>query len=143
MITFGATLPSGTSAADAVRAAEDLTEALAAWADLRRASSLPLLRAGIGVAYGAVVCGAIGDEGRLEFATIGDAVNRAARLQAATKTERVAALVSAEAWQHAIDQGYAPRLPHAQRTCTLAGLTEPVVAVALAHAGNPLGTGSR
>lgn len=131
MIAFGAPLTSATCAADAARAAEDLIEDLARWAEERSASGLPLLRAGIGVSFGPVVCGAIGTEGRLEYATIGDPVNRAARLQGLTKTEKVPALIAADAWAKAIEQGFRPRLGNAARTLTVAGLSEPVDAVAL------------
>jgi class 3 adenylate cyclase len=43
------------------------------------------LRVGVGVNSGAVVAGAIGGAGRLNFSVIGDAVNVAARVEAATR----------------------------------------------------------
>lgn len=131
MITFGATQPSETCAADAIRAAEDLVDTLDGWAVSRLANGLPLLRAGIGVTFGPVVCGAIGTEGRLEYATIGDAVNRAARLQGLTKAERVPVLIDDDAWQQALASGYAPRRDYEPRSCVLAGLTGPVKVVAM------------
>ncbi len=131
MITFGATKPSATSAADALRATEELLEALEAWARHGQASGLPYLKAGIGVTHGPVVCGAIGTEGRLEYATIGDPVNRAARLQGLTKSEQVPALVASGAWDEAVAQGFVPRRPFEPRTCSLAGIGEPVTVVAI------------
>jgi class 3 adenylate cyclase len=77
------------------------------------------------------VCGAIGTEGRLEFATVGDAVNRAARLQGLTKAEQVPALVAADAWEAALSQGLQPRHAFEQRMCTIAGIGEPSAVVAL------------
>ena len=131
MITFGATRPIATCAADAVRAAEDLVDMLDGWAEHRRMEGMPPLKAGIGVTFGPVVCGAIGTEGRLEFATIGDAVNRAARLQGLTKSEQVPALVAAEAWEAAVAQGFQPRRAFERRTCMLAGISEPTAVFAL------------
>ena len=58
---------------------------------------LPELSAGIGVAYGDVVAGNVGDERRFEFTVIGDPVNEAARLTELAKTHRPMVLASAEA----------------------------------------------
>ncbi len=131
MITFGATRENGTFAADAVKAAEELKAALADWAARRKAQGQAAPAAGIGVAYGRVIYGAIGTEGRLEYAVIGDPVNRAARLQGLTKAEGVAVLVGADAWAEALAQGLAPKLEYEHRSCTLAGISEPVDVVAL------------
>lgn len=133
MVTFGASRPSPSCAADAVRAAEELVETLATWADQRRASGLPLLRAGIGITYGPVVVGAIGTEGRLEYATIGDPVNRAARLQGLTKSEAVPALIAADAWEQAIAQNFQPQRQFETRVCNLAGITQSLSVYALLH----------
>jgi adenylate cyclase len=99
MVTFGATRPSASYAADALRCAEELLEALGQWDGPQ---------VGIGVEVGAVICGTIGEEGRLEYAVIGDPVNRAAKLQNHTKAEGVRALTSRAARDQAIAQGYAP-----------------------------------
>jgi len=97
MVTFGATRPNSTYAADALRCAEEILEAIAGWDG-------PAV--GVGVEVGTVTCGAIGGEGRLEYAVIGDPVNRAAKLQNHTKTEGVRALTTAFAQRRAADQGY-------------------------------------
>lgn len=52
------------------------------------------LRVAVGAHRGEVVLGDVGSERRLEFATIGDTVNVAARLEAATREAGVRALVS-------------------------------------------------
>ena len=67
---------------------------------------------GIGIDAGAVTCGVIGDEGRLEYAIIGDPVNRAAKIQNHTKVEGVRGLTTIACRDHALAQGY--MCPHSQ-----------------------------
>lgn len=125
MVTFGATLPSRTYAADAMRAAEDLLGSLEAWAKARSERSEPAPGVGIGIAVGAVTCGAIGHEGRLEYAVIGDPVNRAAKLQNHTKVEQVRALTTLDGLESARAQGYAPaHEPEIRRSRSVAGISE-------------------
>ena len=71
---------------------------------------------GIGIAIGTVTCGTIGDEGRLEYAVIGDPVNRAAKLQNHTKAENVLALTTATAVKSAVSQGYDDTRARERRT---------------------------
>jgi class 3 adenylate cyclase len=61
--------------------------AVAAGLELARAVNRPgaELRIGVGVNTGPVVAGSIGGAGRLNFSVIGDAVNLAARVEAATR----------------------------------------------------------
>jgi adenylate cyclase len=132
MVTFGATRESNTCAADALAATEELVEALRLWAEGRRVENLPGPEAGIGVAWGQVIYGAIGTDDRLEYAVIGDPVNRAAKLQGLTKTMGARALVAGIAWATAIEQGFRSLRPHQQHhACTLAGLAEPIEVVAV------------
>jgi adenylate cyclase len=106
MVTFGATRPSATYAADALRCAEELLDRLGAWGEQRRVRGLPAPGIGLGIEVGPVICGAIGEEGRLEYAVIGDPVNRAAKLQNHTKVEAVHALTTRAARDRALSQGY-------------------------------------
>jgi adenylate cyclase len=132
MAVFGATRASNTCAADALGAAEELVEALGQWARRRRARNLPGPEAGIGVAWGTVTFGAVGTNGRLQYAVIGDPVNRAAKLQGLTKVMAARAFVAGVAWTVAINQGFQPRRPHRRhQNCTLAGLADPIEVVAL------------
>jgi adenylate cyclase len=132
MASFGAARPSDSYAADALRAVDDLLSEAEAWRAAREAEGRPAPRVGAAVAVGPVLFGAVGDETRLEYTVIGEAVNLAAKLEKHTKTARVRALTTAEAFALACAQGYAPikdrtSLPQQH----VAGVTEPVDLVAL------------
>ena len=99
---------------------------LGAWAKAREKNRLPAPGVGIGVDAGTVTCGAIGDEARLEFAVIGDPVNRAAKLQNHTKVEQVQALATLEALERAVRQGYAGEAAEVRRARRVAGVGEPL-----------------
>ncbi len=131
MITFGATKPSASSAADCMRATEELLTALPAWTAERNSQGKPASGAGIGVASGPITYGAIGTEGRLEYAVIGDPVSRSAKLQSQTKAQQAPALATAIIWREAMAQGYEPTCKYAARVCNLPGITEPVEIVAM------------
>jgi adenylate cyclase len=79
-----------------------------------------------------VTCGAIGEEGRLEYAVIGDPVNRAAKLQNHTKVEGARALTTVAARDRAAAQGHAPGRPQEVRLRReVAGVAAPVDVVVL------------
>ena len=127
MVTFGATRASSTYAADALRTAEQLLDALGAWAAARARAGQPAPGVGIGVTVGTVTCGAIGDESRLEYAVIGDPVNRAAKLQNHTKVENVQALATIFALEQAVRQGYdKTRAAEIRTGRDVAGVGEPL-----------------
>jgi len=127
MVTFGATRPSATYAADAMRTAEQLLDALGVWAETRRKSQLPAPGAGIGMATGSVTYGAIGHERRLEYAVIGAPVNLAAKLQNHTKVEQVSALATAEMLELARSQAYdGLRVAEVRIGRHCAGVAEPI-----------------
>ena len=106
MVTFGAFEASQRYCADALRCAQELLQSLVDWQGQRLAQQLPAPGVGIGVDSGTVTCGVIGDEGRLEFAIIGNPVNRAAKLQNHTKIAEVRGLASQECYRAAFEQGY-------------------------------------
>lgn len=111
MVTFGATQSTTAFCADAMRCGERLLKALAGWCKEREARDLPAPGVGVGVDAGTVTCGVIGDEGRLEYATIGDPVNRAAKLQNQTKVEGVLGLARLACRDRAIEQAYVAEGP--------------------------------
>ncbi len=63
----------------------------------RLPEEVPQLSAGVGISYGPVVAGNVGDERRFEFTVIGDPVNEAARLTELSKTYDPMVLASATA----------------------------------------------
>jgi adenylate cyclase len=125
LAVFGAPRRMPDHAASAVGAALEIARVVAQ----RHAGRL---RVGIGVNSGPVVAGTIGGGGRLEFTVIGDVVNTAARVEAATRqtdddvliTEATLALLGAE------PGGWEERPP-----VTLKGKTQAVRLYAPARAG--------
>ena len=67
------------------------------WSTARMRSHNTPVDAGIGLHFGAVFSGIVGDETRLEYSVFGDTVNVAARLQEMSKQLRPPALASGEA----------------------------------------------
>lgn len=106
MATFGATKPSDTAAADALRAVEAVMAETDAWRRGRIARGLPAPAVGAAVASGPVVFGAVGDDTRLEYTVIGAAVNLSAKLEKHTKTEGVRALTDRATYDRAVGEGY-------------------------------------
>jgi adenylate cyclase len=108
MATFGAAVTSPTYAADALKAVEDIMESSAAWnAGLQQAKKPPL-KLGAAVATGRIIFGAVGDESRMEYTVIGDAVNLSAKLEKHTKFEGVRAICTKAAYDIATRQGFQP-----------------------------------
>lgn len=94
MATFGTPEPTESDASRALIASIEMAEAFESWQRLRVNSSRDHLKLAIGVHYGAVVIGDIGSQERLEFAVLGDAVNVASRLEAATRQVGCRCLIS-------------------------------------------------
>jgi adenylate cyclase len=126
MVTFGATRDSGSWAADAVAATQKLLERLETWRADRQGRGLHAPDVGIGVCAGDVIYGAIGDERRLEYAVIGDPVNRAAKIQNHTKAIGVRALAAAEIVALAQAQGLPIASCEIITAAEVAGIPAPV-----------------
>jgi adenylate cyclase len=133
MVTFGAVRPTQTYAADALRCTEALVDRVGHWVAESCARTDCTPEIGIGVDVGTVICGTIGDEGKLEYAVLGEPVNHAAKLQVHTKEAGVRALTTRFALEAARAQGYAHgrcrALPGGQR---VAGVDAPMELVAIA-----------
>jgi adenylate cyclase len=117
LAVFGTVRPSPTDAVAAVRCARWLITALDGWNVERGRRGEAAVRVGIGVHYGEVVVGAIGDERRLEYTVLGHAVNVSSRIERLTKKYGLPLLVSDETlavaaesgtsfagWQHIVDE---------------------------------------
>ncbi|GGB41194.1 adenylate cyclase [Roseibium aquae] len=127
LATFGAVQPSGTYAADALTAATAVIEVLAGKAGQFQELGWPgPFRVGTAVAAGPVTVGVVGGRDRLEFTVIGDAVNRAAKLEDANKAEQSAALTDAATYRLARAQGYAGEPGELRPARRVAGLREPL-----------------
>lgn len=86
--------PHGRTAGDALACARALLANIEDWNRGRTAAGQDEVRIGIGVHWGPVFCGAIGDAVRLEYTVLGDTVNVAARLQDETKSAGYPLVVS-------------------------------------------------
>ena len=78
----------------ACRAGVQVSEAMSAQRELAELASRHVVSIGIGINAGPVVFGSVGAGDRMDFTSIGETVNLAARLENATKTYRTRMLVS-------------------------------------------------
>jgi adenylate cyclase len=110
MATFGAVAPSPRCTAEALEAVEGILAATDAWNADRAAAGLRPLAVNCAVADGRIVFGAVGHGDRLELTAIGDAVNTAAKLEKQNKAEGTSALITHDAYEVALSQGYVPKV---------------------------------
>lgn len=94
MATFGTPDQSPNDARNALQCAIDMLDSLEVWNSERRANGQKDVRVGIGLSYGTVIVGDIGNERRLEYSVIGDIVNVASRLEQLTRTMNSPLVVS-------------------------------------------------
>ncbi|MBN8219876.1 MAG: adenylate/guanylate cyclase domain-containing protein [Spirochaetes bacterium] len=104
MVTFGTPVP---AADDAERAVRCVTEMLAEVKRMNTGKAQPI-RIGVGIEFGEVVVGNVGSANWLEYTVIGDTVNTASRIEAATKDHGVEMLFS-EAVKDALPDRMATR----------------------------------
>ncbi len=89
---------------DGLSAAIQMQQTLSEYNILRNSASLPPIQIGIGLHTGPLVMGIIGDEERMDAATISDAVNTASRIESLTKHYKVNILLSEESLRQIQDQ---------------------------------------
>jgi len=105
---FGAAVASESYAADAMRTADALIGAADQWAADRKADGLEPIEVGISVGCGRIIFGAVGDQSRLEYTCIGEAVNVAVKLEKYNSIAKCRAVTLAADHDQAILQGYEP-----------------------------------
>lgn len=90
MLIFSSVREMDTPGARAVSCGEDILERVHNWPE----QTHDPVDVGIGIHYGEVFAGVIGDDDRLEYSVFGDAVNIAARLEELTKSTGMEMVVS-------------------------------------------------
>jgi adenylate cyclase len=115
LATFGCAIASDTPAADALRTLTDLRREAAEFSRAMAGRFDEPLRLGFAVVAGDVLCGTVGDYDRLEFTVIGDAVNRAVKLEKINKTLGTSALVDMETLEAARHEGFSDGLEGTSR----------------------------
>jgi adenylate cyclase len=106
---FGLLNPGANDAANALRCAGGMLEALDGWNEERARRGDVALAIGIGLNYGPAVFGDVGTEQGLSFTVIGDTVNTASRLQGLTRNLKTP-LVIADAIVSNINGARSPEL---------------------------------
>ncbi|MEP2531065.1 adenylate/guanylate cyclase domain-containing protein [Shimia sp.] len=94
MATFGTPQSGPSDARNALKCAIHMIDALAQWNEERAVRGQPPVRVGVGVHYGPVIVGDIGNARRLEYSVIGDSVNVASRLEHLTRDLDTSLVVS-------------------------------------------------
>jgi adenylate cyclase len=126
MAYFGAPVPDPDHPLQAVRAAVEIQEALAA-RSLRVGSDAIRVEIGIGIHTGVVVVGTIGSDRRSDFTAVGDAVNVAHRLE---KLARPSQILVSEAVQRRVRGTVRMRFEGERQ---LSGRVEPVHVYSVEH----------
>lgn len=95
LIVFGLTGGDDNHAANSILCAKRLHANIEGWND-EAGDENGAVEIGIGIHWGEVFCGAVGDDSRLEFTVLGDTVNAAARMEELTKSVPSWLIVSGE-----------------------------------------------
>lgn len=105
LATFGTPQTGPTDATNALHCAREMLQEMERWNEKRAARGAATVKVGIGIHYGPVVAGNIGDERRLEFTVIGDVVNVASRIERLTRSYAAPLIVSGDLIEAARREG--------------------------------------
>ncbi len=130
MVHFGTPYPKADDPVRALACASEMMMELNRWNSERTGAGEEAIHIGIGIHYGEVVVGNIGDAQRLEYAVLGDTVNVASRLEQQSRQAGASIIVSDEviAAVHAQGADPAELLPDLRREDTLSvrGRQQPI-----------------
>ena len=126
LVSFGAASTTQKECAEAVETALAAIAEIDRWKESRRAQGLAPLDAGIALAVGNVVYGAIGHGDRLEYTVIGDAVNLAAKLEKHAKREHARVIATADILSSAVTQGSQSGPLRTIRDAAVDGVSAPI-----------------
>ena len=129
LLHFGIADDSPHYVANAFRAAEAIIDTMHAWNKERVADGIETIDVGVGIDVGQVIFGTVGNETRLDFTIIGNAVNMASKLEKATKHYPGQILGTKVALDLAKKQQYKPRYTPflVKRKNTAAGVLPDIV----------------
>lgn len=105
LATFGTPQPGPLDATNSLCCAVEMLREMERWNAKRAARGAATMKIGIGIHYGPVVAGNIGDERRLEFTVIGDVVNVASRIERLTREYDAPVIVSGDLIEAARREG--------------------------------------
>jgi adenylate cyclase len=98
MVLFGAPMEDPNQEEHAISAAVEMQRQLKVLCENWQLQGRAPIRIGIGIHTGTAIVGNVGSSQRMEYTAIGDTVNVAARLEAATKQFETGILVSETTW---------------------------------------------
>lgn len=104
VVIFGASGLENDAANASISAAKELMRRFEIWSTERTSSGLSPFEVGIGMNFGDVFLGAIGDDRRVEFTVVGDNVNIASRIEQLTKSEPYKIIATQALIQAAFDE---------------------------------------
>lgn len=105
MVHFGTPTSRQDDPIRALNCAAQMMEEIDQWNEVRRREGLEAIEIGIGVHFGEVVVGNIGDANRLEYTVLGDTVNVASRLEPLTRQMGARLVVSDDLIEAARSRG--------------------------------------